>query len=88
MKEITEDFLTKMGFSNDGTGLFSVFICQDYLICIWHSIAIKGRHWYCTIYTGDTKHMLGNVIIQTVEQFKKVMEIFDINLKSQKNLIV
>lgn len=86
MEEITKDFLTKIGFSNDGTSVFT-FMSEDYLIKVVYSIATKGRHWYCTIFTNDTSLMLGNVAIQTVEQFEKTMEIFDINLKSQKNLI-
>ena len=87
MEEITEDFLTKLGFSNDGTNVFT-FISKDYLVDVWCcAVALRDRHWHCTIYTDDTKHILGDNVIQTIEQFEKAMEIFDIDLKSQKNLI-
>ena len=87
MGEITEDFLTKLGFSNDGTNVFT-FISKDYLIDVYrYAVALKDRHWNCLIYTDDTKHILGDIVIQTIKQLKKVMEIFDIDLKSQKNLI-
>lgn len=86
MEEITEDFLTKMGFSNDGTDVFT-FISKDYLIDVYrYAVALKDRHWNCLIYTGDTKHILGDIAIQTIEQFEKAMEIFDIDLNHRKIL--
>ena len=86
MEEITEDFLTKMGFSNDGADVFT-FISKDYLIDVYrYAVALKDRHWHCTIYTDDTKHILGDIVIQTIKQLKKVMEIFDIDLNHRKIL--
>lgn len=44
MEEITEDFLTKLGFSNYGTNLFT-FISKDYLVYVWCcAVALRDRH--------------------------------------------
>lgn len=76
-KEITEDILIKNDFKNDGTNVFS-YIGKNCAVDVWYcGIIIRNRHWHCTIYTKDAKYILGDAIIQTVDQFNSFMKILD-----------
>lgn len=78
-KEITEEILEKNGFKNDGTNVFS-YIGNDCAVDVWYQpIAIRKRHWHCAIYIEDTKYLLCSTIIQTADQFNKLIDILDID---------
>lgn len=76
-KDITEDILLKNGFKNDGTNVFS-YVGKNCSVDVWYGlIAIRNRHWQCAIYVEDNKYILCSTIIQTIDQFNRLMEIMD-----------
>lgn len=42
-----------------------------------------GRHWYCKIYINyyDSRFLIANVDIQTIDHFNKLMDLMDIDFR-------
>lgn len=83
MEKITKEFLIKHGISEGPTNWF-IYTTKDYVIDITHcSIPLHGREWhvYVSIYSEDENFVYGDFLIQTVDQFYKVMEIYDIKFE-------
>lgn len=74
-KDITEDILLKNGFKNDGTYVFT-YRGKNCAVDIWYcGISIGNRgHWHFQMFSEDEKYALADAIIQTVEQFNKLID--------------
>ena len=80
IEDITKDFLIKNGFRKEYENIFA-YSNKEYIIdvILYNEPLYHNRHWKIIIFSS-TRYMIGNNLIQTVEQFKKVMEIYDIDL--------
>lgn len=82
MKDITKDFLIKNGFREEYENIFT-YSNKDYIIDVIHSESpIHNRHWKIII-LHSTRYTIANILVQTKEQFNKVMEICDVELNSK-----
>lgn len=89
MEDITKDFLVKKGFREEFENVFTNKN-KEYIIDIiysespihntlWETI---NRHWKIIIFSS-TRYMIANILVQTIEQFKKVMEICNVDLNNK-----
>ena len=87
MEDITKDSLIKNGFKEECVNIFT-YNNKDYIIDVVHSESpihselwkTINRHWKIII-LHSTRYTIANILVQTKEQFNKVMEICDINLR-------
>ena len=84
MEDITKDFLIKKGFREDFENIFT-YSNKEYTIDIIYSEIpfFPNRHWKIIIFSS-TRYMMGYISVQTKEQFKKVIEICDVDLNSKE----
>ena len=79
MDDITKDFLIKNGFREEYKNFFT-YINKEYTIdAMYYEAPYNNRHWKIII-ISSTRYMVGNILVQTKEQFKKVMKICDVDL--------
>lgn len=83
MKDITKDFLIKNGFREEYENIFT-YSNQDYIIdvILYNEPLYHNRHWKIAI-LSSTRYVIGDILVQTIEQFKKVMEICEVDLNSK-----
>lgn len=75
-KVITEDILLKNGFKNNENGTVISYVGKKCTIDMWYcGISIGNRgHWHFQMFSEDEKYALADAIIQTVEQFNKLID--------------
>ena len=79
MEDITKEFLVKEGFRKEYENIFT-YSNKEYIIdVVYNEIPYHNRHWKIII-ISSTRYMVGNILVQTKEQFNKVMEICDVDL--------
>ena len=89
MDEITKDFLIKKGFKEEFENIFTLSN-KEYIIDVIHSESpihntlweTIGRHWKIIIFSS-ARYTIANILVQTKEQFNKVMEICEVKLNSE-----
>lgn len=83
MEVITKDFLIKNGFKEEYENIFT-YSNKDYIIDVIYSEMpfFPNRHWKIIIFSS-TRYMMGYISIQTKEQFKKVIEICEVELNTK-----
>ena len=76
---ITKEFLIKNGFKEEYENIFT-YSNKEYTIdAMYYEAPYNNRHWKIII-ISSTRYMVGNILVQTKEQFKKVMKICDVDL--------
>lgn len=82
MEDITKDFLIKKGFREEYENIFT-YSNKEYIIdAIYYNKPLyHNRHWEILIFSS-TRLMIGHILVQTIEQFKKVMEICEVDLNN------
>lgn len=82
MEDITKDFLINKGFREEYENIFT-YSNKEYTIDVmFYETPYYNKHWKIII-ISSTQYMIGNILVQTKEQFKKVMEICDIELNTK-----
>lgn len=81
MEDITKDFLVEKGFREEYENIF-IFRNKEYTIDVmYYDTPYHNRHWKIII-ISSTRYMVGNILVQTKEQFNKVMEICEVDLNN------
>ena len=90
MEDITKDFLVEKGFKEEFENVFTnrnkkyivdiIYSESPIHNTLWETI---NRHWKIIIFYTSTRYMIANICVQTIEQFKKVMEICDVDLNNK-----
>ncbi len=86
MEDITKEFLIKNGFREEYENIFT-YSNKDYIIDVIHSESpihnmlweTINRHWKIII-LHSTRYTIANILVQTKEQFNKVMEVCEVDL--------
>lgn len=83
MEVITKDFLIKNGFKEEYENIFT-YSNKDYIIDVIYSEMpfFPNRHWKIIIFSS-ARYTIANILVQTKEQFNKVMEICEVKLNSE-----
>lgn len=82
MEDITKEFLIKNGFKEEYENIFT-YSNKEYTIdAMYYEAPYHNRHWKIIIFSSK-RYMIGNILIQTKEQFIKVMELCDIDLNAK-----
>ena len=84
MADITKEFLVDNGFKKEYGDYENIFtyINKEYTIEVIHrEIPFHNKWWRILIYTS-TRFIVGDVLVQTTEQFKMVMDLYDVDLNN------
>lgn len=81
MEDITKDFLVKNNFTQEYENVFTYSNKEYILDVVYNKIPYHNRHWQIRIWTS-TQYMIGKFFVQTIEQFKMAMKIYNINLNN------
>ena len=84
MVDITKEFLIKNGFKKEYGDYENIltYINKEYTIEVIHrEIPFHNKWWRILIYTS-TRFIVGDVLVQTTEQFKMVMDLYDVDLNN------
>ena len=82
MADITKEFLVNNGFKKEYGEYENIFtyINKEYTIEVGHrKIPFHNKWWEILIYS-PTRSILGDVLVQTTEQFKMIMDLYDVDL--------
>lgn len=86
MADITKKFLVDNGFKK-AYGLYEdilTYINKEYMIEVTHrEIPFHNKWWRILIYSS-TRFIVGDVLVQTTEQFKMIMELYDVDLNNKE----
>lgn len=83
MEDITKDFLVKKGFKKEYENVFT-YSNKEYIIdVVYNEIPYHNRHWKIIIWTS-TQYMIGKNFVQTKEQLKMVMKIYNVDLNTKE----
>ena len=78
-------FLIKNGFKKEYGDYENIltYINKEYTIEVAHrKIPCHNKWWRILIYTS-TRFIVGDVLVQTTEQFKMIMELYDVDLNNK-----
>ena len=82
MEDITKEFLIKNGFKEEYENIFT-YSNKEYTIDVmYYEVPYHNRHWKIIIFSSK-RYMIGNILVQTKEQFNKVMEICEVDLNNK-----
>ena len=60
------------------------YINKEYMIEVTHrEIPFHNKWWRILIYSS-TRFIVGDVLVQTTEQFKMIMELYDVDLNNKE----
>ena len=85
MADITKEFLVNNGFKKEYGEYENIFTYsnKEYTIEVIHrEIPCHNKWWRILIYTS-TRFIVGDVLVQTTEQFKMVMDLYDVDLNNK-----
>ena len=83
MADITKEFLVNNGFKEEYENIFT-YINKEYTIEVIHrEIPFHNKWWRILIYS-TTRFIVGDVLVQTTEQFKMIMELYDVDLNTKE----
>lgn len=83
MEDITKEFLIKNGFKEEYENILT-YINKEYMIEVTHrEIPFHNKWWRILIYSS-TRFIVGDVLVQTTEQFKMIMELYDVDLNNKE----
>ena len=83
MEDITKDFLIKKGFREEYENIFTYSNKKYTIDAIYYNKPLyHNRYWEILIFSS-TRFMIGHIIVQTIEQLKKTMEICDVDLNAK-----
>ena len=86
MADITKEFLIKNGFKKEYGDYENIltYINKEYTIEVIHrEIPFHNKWWRILIYSS-TRFIVGDVLVQTTEQFKMIMELYDVDLNNKE----
>lgn len=86
MADITKEFLVDNGFKKEYGDYENIFtyINKEYTIEVIHrEIPFHNKWWRILIYTS-TRFIVGDVLVQTTEQFKMIMDLYDVDLNNKE----
>lgn len=86
MADITKEFLVDNGFKKEYGEYENIFIYinKEYTIEVIHrEIPFHNKWWRILIYSS-TRFIVGDVLVQTTEQFKMIMELYDVDLNNKE----
>ena len=86
MEDITKEFLVNNGFKKEYGEYQNIFtyINKEYTIEVIHrEIPFHNKWWRILIYSS-TRFIVGDVLVQTTEQFKMIMELYDVDLNNKE----
>ena len=79
MNDITKDFLIKNGFREEYKNFFT-YINKEYTIdAMYYEAPYNNRHWKIII-ISSTGFILGDILVQTQDEFSMIMELYDVDL--------
>ena len=79
MNDITKDFLIKNGFREEYKNFFT-YINKEYTIEVTRrEIPFHNKWWRIIIYSS-TGFILGDILVQTQDEFSMIMELYDVDL--------